>query len=204
MGRVSETQEPLCLFGAYILTTLIDFRCATFPCLPSLQQKLTWSSLLLLYPSKRGSNLSDPVMYMKHAWLHGLVEPVHSKPRRRHPLPPYTPLRTISHFFSHIQMSNGDSKVEPRRYWTILSPLLRSVLCDWINYVSLTSLEVSKHTFAVISHQSMWPWRWKVKHVSQEAGQRGIRPLISGPTQSHYSTLPWELKLSLWAMYSEL
>lgn len=79
-----------------------------------------------------------------------------------------------------------------------------SFLCDWINYVSLTLLEVSKHTFSVISHQSMWPWRWKVKHVSQEAGQRGIRQLISGPTQSHHSTLPWELKLSLLAMYSEL
>lgn len=87
---------------------------------------------------------------------------------------------------------------------TIPTSFLSSFLCDWINYVSLTLLEVSKHTFSVISHQSMWPWRWKVKHVSQEAGQRGIRPLISGPSQSHHSRLPWELKLSLWAMYSEL
>lgn len=87
---------------------------------------------------------------------------------------------------------------------TIASYFLSSLQCDWINYVSLTLLEVSKHTFLVTSHQSMWPWRWKVKHVSQEAGQRGIRPLISGPTQSHHSRLlPWELKLSLWAMYSE-
>ena len=93
---------------------------------------------------------------------------------------------------------------EPWWYWTILSPFSVPVfLCDWINYVSLTLLEVSKHTFPVISHQSMWPWRWKVKHVSQEAGQRGISPLISGPTQSHHSPLPWELKLPLWAMYSE-
>lgn len=87
---------------------------------------------------------------------------------------------------------------------TIPSSFLSSLQRDWINYVSLTLLEVSKHAFSVISHQSMWPWRWKVKHVSQEAGQRGIRPLISGPTQSHHTRLPWELKLSLWAMYSEL
>lgn len=37
----------------------------------------------------------------------------------------------------------------------VLSSLLPSFLRDWINYVSLTLLEVSKHTFPVISHQSM-------------------------------------------------
>lgn len=97
---------------------------------------------------------------------------------------------------SHLKSSPDDT--EP------FFPRSFPVLCDWINYVSLTLLEVRKHTFSVISHQSMWPWRWKVKHVSQEAGQRGISPLISGPTQSHHSLLPGELKLSLWAMYSEL
>lgn len=101
-------------------------------------------------------------------------------------------------------MSNGYLKSSPDDTEPLFPLFLYSFLCDWINYVSLTLLEVSKHTFSVISHQSMWPWRWKVKHVSQEAGQGGISPLISGPTQSHHSMLPWELKLSLRAMYSEL
>lgn len=38
---------------------------------------------------------------------------------------------------------------------TIPSSFLSSFLCDWINYVLLTLIEVSKPTFSVISHQSM-------------------------------------------------
>lgn len=124
----------------------------------------------------------------------------------------HTHAHTISLFILFVCSLHSNINIkwlfeaEPRWNWTIRFPaFLSSFLCDWINYVSLTLLEVSKHTFSVISHQSMWPWRWKVKHVSQEAGQRGISPLISGPTQSHHSLLlPWELKLSLWAMYSAL
>lgn len=52
-----------------------------------------------------------------------------------------------------------------------------SFLCDWINYVSLTLLEVSKHTFSVISHQSMWPWRWKVKHVKPGSWTERDQPI---------------------------
>lgn len=80
-----------------------------------------------------------------------------------------------------IQMSRSCLKPGSNNTEPSFSLLWNRFLCDWINYVSLTLLEVSKHTFSVISHQSMWPWRWKVKHVSQEAGQRGISPLISGP-----------------------
>lgn len=133
--------------------------------------------------------------------IHTLVKPL--------PLRLHSAVHMWCFFFSFfflpsIQMSDGHFQVKPQWYRAILSLSFASFLCDWINYVSLTLLEVSKHTFSVISHQSMWPWRWKVKHVSQEAGQRGIRQLISGPTQSHHSTLAGELKLSLLAMYSEL
>lgn len=169
------------------------------------------------FTSKQGSNIS--FIYRKPLLLHGFichipsnalcfseVTVVNSIHYSLHTLFS-TSLWTVyiySFFLLHIKMSNGDSKSRPDDTEPFSPLSLSSFLCDWINYVSLTLLEVSKHTFSVISHQSMWPWRWKVKHVSQEAGQRGISPLISGPTQSHHSTLPRELKLSLWAMYSEL
>lgn len=165
--------------------------------------------------------ISQPCPYVppRQRWTEVLVEnvhqsyeciwPVQSKPRLNRCLYACTVHCICGVFFfffflPSIQMSDGHFQVKPQWYRAILSLSFASFLCDWINYVSLTLLEVSKHTFSVISHQSMWPWRWKVKHVSQEAGQRGIRQLISGPTQSHHSTLAWELKLSLLAMYSEL
>lgn len=58
-------------------------------------------------------------------------------------------------------------------------PRPRLWLC--INYVSFTLVKVSKRPPLVISHQSMWLWRWKVKRVSKGTSQRGISPLISRP-----------------------
>lgn len=155
----------------------------------------SWTYRLCSFLTSSPFSPSQLVIYMKHPGPCHLVKPPALQRRPRWPSQAHRRKRSSNVFFFFSLHLNVKQLLDVMAGWhpTIPSSFLSSFLCDWINYVSLTFLEVNKHTFSVISHQSTWPRRWKVKHVSQEAGQRGIRPLISGPTQSHHSRLRTEM-----------